>query len=134
METTGVRLLPPSTGRRKESVARVQLVPGSGTFAINDRVLEDYFPRLLHRSQLLEPFEVSGMLGKFDTRAKVKGGGPSGQAGALRLAISRAIVTLNPELRSTLKRAGLLTRDARAVERKKYGRHKARKRFQHSKR
>jgi len=128
------RILPPSTGRRKVAVARAQLIPGTGLFRINGRVLEDYFPRLLHRAQINEPFEVAGMVGKFDCRAKVVGGGCTGQAGALRMAISRALTTLNPELRPTLKRAGLLTRDSRAVERKKYGRHKARKRFQHSKR
>lgn len=134
MSEAGVRVHPPATGRRKEAVARAQLLPGSGNFEINGRVLEDHFPRITHRSRILEPFELTGMLGKFDCRAQVRGGGPSGQAGALRMAIARALVAVNPELRATLKRAGLLTRDARRVERKKYGRHKARRRHQHSKR
>ena len=122
------------TGKRKTSVARVILKPGDGSWWINGRTLDDYFPRFIHRSQVAAPLRVAGVEGKFDLRARLHGGGPSGQAGALRHGIARALVEADPELRTVLKRAGFLTRDARIVERKKAGLHKARKAPQFSKR
>jgi small subunit ribosomal protein S9 len=123
----------PATGRRKTAVARVRLRPGSGTIEVNQRTLEDYFPRPTARMVIRQPFDVSGLT-IFDVVAQVVGGGASAQASAIRHAITRAICAAKPEARSALKRAGLLTRDPREVERKKYGRHKARKRPQYSKR
>src|SRR5215475_15839996 len=122
------------TGKRKTSVARVILRPGDGTTWFNGREIEQYFPRLAHRNQVLAPLRVTGLEGTFDVRVRVHGGGPSGQAGAVRHGIARALVEADPELRVPLKRAGFLTRDARIVERKKAGLHKARKAPQFSKR
>jgi small subunit ribosomal protein S9 len=122
------------TGKRKTSVARVILRPGDGTTWINGRTLEEYFPRDALRTAALGPMRVAGVEGRFDIRARIHGGGPSGQAGALRHGIARALVEADPELRGVLKREGFLTRDARVVERKKAGLHKARKAPQFSKR
>jgi small subunit ribosomal protein S9 len=121
-------------GRRKEAVCRVYLKPGSGKWDVNGRTLGDYFPRPVLVSQIQQAFVATDMLGKFDVRANIEGGGVSGQAGALRLAVARALVKLDEGHRRKLRDLGLLTRDARAVERKKPGRPKARKRFQFSKR
>ncbi len=121
-------------GRRKTSTARVFLKEGEGKITINGREFEEYFPILTHRVDILKPFNVTDTLGKYDVRITVKGGGKTGQAGAVRLGIARALVDMNPEFRALLKPEGLLTRDPRMVERKKYGRPKARKKFQFSKR
>jgi small subunit ribosomal protein S9 len=123
-----------ATGRRKTSVARVFLRPGKGKITINDKSLQDYFGRETARMIVLQPFDVTQTAGSFDIDVNVVGGGNSGQAGAIRHGITRALMQLSPELRSPLKKAGFVTRDPRAVERKKYGRHKARKRPQYSKR
>jgi small subunit ribosomal protein S9 len=123
----------PATGRRKSAVARVRLRAGSGNIEVNSRTLEQYFPRPTSRMVIRQPLEISGIL-NFDVLAQVNGGGISAQASAIRHAISRALCNVKPEARTALKRAGLLTRDPREVERKKYGRHKARKRPQYSKR
>jgi small subunit ribosomal protein S9 len=122
------------TGKRKASVARVILRPGDGTTWFNGRTLEEYFPRQAHRTMVLAPLKVAGVEGTYDLRVRVHGGGPSGQAGAARHGIARALVEADPNLRVTLKREGFLTRDARMVERKKAGLHKARKAPQFSKR
>jgi small subunit ribosomal protein S9 len=122
------------TGRRKTSVARVRLVPGTGQFTINGRTIEDYFPTEVLQMAVREPFEVTETLGRYDVLCRIHGGGTSGQAGALRHGISRALEGEDPEWRPLLKAAGLLTRDAREVERKKYGLKKARKAPQYSKR
>ena len=122
------------TGKRKTSVARVILRPGDGTTWFNGRTIEDYFPRAAHRTAALAPLQIAGLEGTYDIRVRVHGGGPSGQAGAVRHGIARALVEADPELRVALKRAGFLTRDARIVERKKAGLHKARKAPQFSKR
>ena len=122
------------TGKRKTSVARVILRPGDGATWFNGRTLEDYFPRDLHRKMVLSPLKVAGVEGTYDLRVRVQGGGPSGQAGAVRHGIARALVEADPSLRVPLKREGFLTRDARIVERKKAGLHKARKAPQFSKR
>lgn len=122
------------TGKRKTSIARVILRPGDGKTWINGRTLEDYFPRALHRKTVLAPLEVAEAAGSYDLRVRVHGGGISGQAGAIRHGIARALVEADPELRVRLKREGFLTRDARIVERKKAGLHKARKAPQFSKR
>jgi small subunit ribosomal protein S9 len=121
-------------GRRKEAVCRVYLKPGSGKWDINGRTLGDYFPRPALVTAIQQPFTATDMLGRFDVKASVSGGGQTGQAGALRLAVARAIVKIDEGQRRKLRDLGLLTRDARAVERKKPGRPKARKRFQFSKR
>lgn len=123
-----------ATGRRKTSVARVYLKRGQGTIRINNRLLEDYFGRETARMIVHQPFHVTRTLGDFDIVANVKGGGSSGQAGAIRHGITRALVQVDEAYRTPLKKAGYVTRDPRAVERKKYGRHKARKRPQFSKR
>jgi small subunit ribosomal protein S9 len=123
-----------ATGRRKTSVARVFLKQGKGMIKINDRSLEEYFGRETARMVVLQPFDVTQTKGSFDIEVNVQGGGSSGQAGAIRHGITRALVQVNAEFRSPLKKAGFVTRDPRAVERKKYGRHKARKRPQYSKR
>ncbi len=123
-----------ATGRRKSSVARVWMTLGTGQFNVNGRTLEDYFPRESLRTLIHQPFEATGTSGRYDIKVKIKGGGNSGQAGALRHAISRALETMDPDQRPTLKKAGMLTRDARRVERKKYGQRGARARFQFSKR
>lgn len=123
-----------AVGRRKTAVARVRLIPGKGEITVNGRPLMDYFKRETLKMIIEQPFEITNTKGKFDVIANIKGGGLSGQAGALRLGISRALLQWNPELRPELRAAGFLTRDPREVERKKYGRPKARKRFQFSKR
>jgi small subunit ribosomal protein S9 len=123
-----------ATGRRKTSTARVFLRPGSGAISINRRSFEAFFPTEALRTQIRQPLRLTEMGEKFDILATVAGGGISGQAGAVRLGIARALVEYNAELRKTLKNDGLLTRDARAKERKKYGMAGARKRFQFSKR
>jgi len=122
------------TGRRKESVARVWVKPGSGTITINDRPLDNYFGRETAKMILMQPLELVEQKGKLDVYVNVCGGGLSGQAGAIRHGITRALCEFNPEFRPLLKKAGFITRDSRAVERKKYGRPGARKRFQFSKR
>lgn len=122
------------TGRRKSSTARVYLSSGPGNITINTRTQENYFGRETARMIIRQPLEVSELLGSFDVDAKVKGGGDSGQAGAIRLGIARALLKYNEELRSPLRQHGLLTRDAREVERKKVGHRKARKKEQYSKR
>lgn len=123
-----------ATGRRKTSVARVFLKQGKGVIRINERSLEDYFGRETARMVVLQPFDLTQTKGSFDLEVNVQGGGSSGQAGAIRHGITRALMKVNSEFRSPLKKAGFVTRDPRAVERKKYGRHKARKRPQYSKR
>jgi small subunit ribosomal protein S9 len=123
-----------STGRRKESVARVRLTPGTGNITINGRTMDEYFGRETSKMILVEPLKIVDQMGKVDVFVNAHGGGLSGQAGAIRHGITRALIELNPEFRSVLKKAGFVTRDARAVERKKYGRPGARKRFQFSKR
>ena len=122
------------TGRRKTSTARVFLRPGSGAVTINDKTFEQFFPTEALRTQIRQPLLLTETADKFDILATVDGGGVSGQAGAMRLGIARALVEYNGELRKQLKTEGLLTRDARAKERKKYGMAGARKRFQFSKR
>ncbi len=122
------------TGKRKTSVARVILRPGDGQTWFNGRSLEEYFPRQAHRTMVLAPLRVAGAEGTYDIRVRVHGGGPSGQAGAVRHGIARALVEADPNVRVALKREGFLTRDARIVERKKAGLHKARKAPQFSKR
>ena len=123
-----------SVGRRKESVARVRLSPGTGNITINGRTLDQYFGRETSKMILVEPLKLVDQMGKLDVQVNAKGGGLSGQAGAIRHGITRALCEYNPEFRPVLKKAGFVTRDARAVERKKYGRPGARKRFQFSKR
>ncbi len=121
-------------GRRKESVCRLYLRPGSGKWDVNGRTLGDYFPRSALVSAIQQPFTATDTLGRYDVRANINGGGMSGQAGALRLAVARALVQVDEGYKRKLRDLGLLTRDARKVERKKPGRPKARKRFQFSKR
>jgi small subunit ribosomal protein S9 len=133
-ETTAGRAQYLGTGKRKTSVARVILRPGDGATWINGRTLEEYFPRASHRIAVMSPLKVAGIEGTFDLRVRVAGGGPTGQAGAVRHGIARALVEADPNLRVALKREGFLTRDARKVERKKAGLHKARKAPQFSKR
>jgi len=123
-----------ATGRRKESAARVWLKPGTGVVMINGRPIDQYFARPVLQMMLHQPFQITERLGQFDVMATVKGGGLSGQAGAVRHGISRALTLYEPELRPLLKKGGFLTRDSRRVERKKYGRRKARRSFQFSKR
>jgi small subunit ribosomal protein S9 len=122
------------TGRRKEAVARVRIVPGTGQWKINNRVLDVYFPNKVHQQIVNEPFVTLGAEDQFDVIVRIDGGGTSGQAGALRLGIARALILLDPENRPALKKAGFLTRDPRVKERKKYGLKKARKAPQYSKR
>jgi small subunit ribosomal protein S9 len=123
-----------TVGRRKEAVVRVRLVPGTGEFNLNGRTLENYFPNKVHQQLIKAPLVTVERTESFDIFAKLVGGGPSGQAGALRLGIARALIEVTPEDRPALKKAGFLTRDPRAVERKKYGLKKARKASQYSKR
>ena len=123
-----------TTGRRKQAVARVRIRPGTGKIVVNGRPIEDYFPSETHRMVLSEPLTATNTNEVYDVDATIFGGGVSGQAGALRLGIARALIDLDPEVRVTLKRAGLLTRDAREKESKKYGLKKARKAPQYSKR
>ncbi len=122
------------TGRRKEAIVRVRLVEGTGTFKLNGRPLDDYFPNPTHRRLITEPLRVTNTLERYDVIASLTGGGISGQAGALRHGIARSLIDLDEELRGELKKRGFLTRDAREVERKKYGLKKARKAPQYSKR
>ena len=124
-----------AVGRRKQAIARVRLVPGAGTYKVNGRTLEDYFPNKLHQQLINDPLTILQLGGAYDVTARITGGGPSGQAGALRLAIARALNEIDRENnRATLKKAGFLTRDARVIERKKAGLKKARKASQFSKR
>ena len=123
-----------ATGRRKSAVCRARLFPGSGRWEVNGRPLEDYFPSATHRMIINEPLRLTNTEGRYDILVKIEGGGMSGQAGALRHALSRALVELDPDLRPILKKAGFLTRDAREKERRKYGLKKARKAPQYSKR
>jgi small subunit ribosomal protein S9 len=123
-----------STGRRKASVARVRFFDGSGQVVLNGRPLEDFFPTMAARMRVLEPLNLTQTQGRYDINATLEGGGTTGQADALRLGISRGLLVLDPELRPTLKKAGMLTRDSRIVESKKYGLKKARKAPQYTKR
>ena len=123
-----------ATGRRKSSIARVRMSPGTGSFHLNGRSLDDYFPQMALRLKVLEPLKLVDAEGRYDITAKLEGGGYTGQSDALRLGIARALVDTDPELRATLKREGMLTRDARRVERKKYGLRKARRAPQFTKR
>ncbi len=123
-----------TVGRRKEAIVRVRLVPGSGNIVCNGRPLENYFPSKVHQQQIKDPLAITERVDSVDIYANLRGGGTSGQAGALRLAIARALCELDPEHRPPLKKAGFLTRDARVIERKKYGLKKARKAPQYSKR
>ncbi len=127
-------LLAHTTGRRKRAVARVRVSPGDGTITVNGRTLEDYFPNDTHRMVLTEPLRITETDSAYDVQVTMHGGGPNGQAGALRLGIARALVDIDPEMRDALKRAGFLTRDPRKKESKKYGLKKARKAPQYSKR
>lgn len=123
-----------ATGRRKTAVARVRLLSGGGNITVNRRSLDDYFGRPTLRMIVNQPLELTNTKGNFDVRVNVVGGGTSAQASAIRHGITRALIATNPDFRPTLKKAGFVTRDPREVERKKYGRHKARKRPQYSKR
>ncbi|MGH9272015.1 MAG: 30S ribosomal protein S9 [Ilumatobacteraceae bacterium] len=123
-----------TTGRRKEAIARARLRPGTGVMTINGRPFESYFTTPAHRMEAMEPLRVAEATERFDVDASIIGGGVSGQAGALRMALARSLAELDPELRATLKKAGLLTRDARKKESKKYGLKKARKAPQFTKR
>lgn len=124
-----------AVGRRKQAIARVRIVPGSGTITVNGRTIEDYFPNKLHQQLINDPFTVLNLTGAYDVIARISGGGPSGQAGALRLGIARSLNGIDEENnRPTLKKAGFLSRDARVKERKKAGLKKARKAPQYSKR
>jgi small subunit ribosomal protein S9 len=122
------------TGRRKRSIARVRIVAGDGTITVNDRPLDRHITSLVQRVRIIDPLRIAGVQNSYNVVANVRGGGPSGQAGALRLGIARALLQVDPEFRPALKKAGLLTRDPRVKERKKYGLRKARKRPQYSKR
>jgi small subunit ribosomal protein S9 len=123
-----------ATGRRKTSSARVFLKPGKGTITINGKKADDYLTRMQSRMVILQSLEALNQGGKFDAKVTVSGGGESGQAGAIRLGITRALIAFNPEFKTVLKKAGFVTRDPRMVERKKYGKSGARRRFQYSKR
>lgn len=123
-----------ATGRRKTSVARVWLTPGEGNVVINKRSIDDYLKRETAKMIIRQPLELTETLGKFDIYVNVRGGGISGQAGAIKHGISRALLAVNPDFRPLLKKSGFLTRDSRVKERKKYGQPGARKRFQYSKR
>ena len=123
-----------TTGRRKEAIARVRIRPGNGTIRINDRPIEDYFPAATHRMIVSEPLRLTNTIDVYDVDATITGGGVSGQAGALRMALARSLAEVEPESRGTLKKAGLLTRDSRKKESKKYGLKKARKAPQFTKR
>ena len=122
------------TGRRKEAVARVRIRDGGGQLTLNGRSLESYFPTMAQRIRVMEPLQITNMQGRYDIDATLEGGGVSGQVDALRLGIARGLVQLDPELRPVLKKAGMLTRDPRRVERKKYGLRKARRAPQYTKR
>lgn len=127
-------LLSLTTGRRKRAVARVRVFSGDGTITVNGRTVEDYFPSDTHRMVLTEPFRVTETEGMYNVDVRLHGGGQTGQAGALRLGIARALIDIDPEMRDALKKAGFLTRDPRKKESKKYGLKKARKAPQYSKR
>jgi small subunit ribosomal protein S9 len=123
-----------TVGRRKEAIVRVRLVPGTGQFKLNGRTLEEYFPNKVHQQLIKEPFVTLEKADQYDVLASLRGGGITGQAGALRLGIARALIVIEPDDRPPLKKAGFLTRDPRVKERKKYGLKKARKAPQYSKR
>ncbi|HEX3708173.1 MAG TPA: 30S ribosomal protein S9 [Mycobacteriales bacterium] len=123
-----------ATGRRKEAIARVRIIPGTGVWTINGRTLDDYFPNKVHQQIVKEPLETLGVTDAYDVLVRVQGGGVSGQAGAVRLGVARSLLDTDDAARPPLKKAGFLTRDARAKERKKYGLKKARKAPQYSKR
>ena len=123
-----------ATGRRKESIARVRIMPGGGKITVNKRPFGEYFTRESHRLIIMQPLELAKLVDKLDVFAKCEGGGTSGQAGALRHGISRALVKMDENLRTVIKKAGFLVRDSRMRERKKYGRKRARRRFQFTKR
>jgi small subunit ribosomal protein S9 len=123
-----------ATGKRKTTVARVWLKPGGGTIEVNKRAFDNYFPRETLRMTVLQPFELTNTMGQFDVYVNVNGGGISGQAGAIKHGISKALLTYNEKYREVLKKAGFITRDPRVKERKKYGQRGARARFQYSKR
>jgi len=123
-----------ATGRRKTSVARVRLLDGTGQVTLNGKSLDDYFPEAAHRGRAMEPLKITDLEGRYDVNATLEGGGTTGQSDALRLGIARALIELDPELRPTLKKAGMLRRDDRKVERKKYGLRKARRAPQFTKR
>ena len=123
-----------NAGKRKNAVARVWLTPGQGSISVNQRPLEDYFPREMWRMQVKQPLELCGLMGQYNVVANVYGGGLTGQAGAIRHGIARALLEVDPKLRGRLRKEGFLTRDSRIKERKKYGQKGARKRFQYSKR
>lgn len=128
------KVLAQTIGRRKTSVARLRLESGKGNIVINNSTVEEYFPRVAHKKILMDPLKLLEVENQYDIRVNVRGGGSSGQAGAIRLALARALEKINEDFRLALKRAGFLTRDAREVERKKYGQPGARKKFQFSKR
>lgn len=123
-----------TVGRRKNAIARVRLIDGSGKITVNKREFENYFPLEIQRDEIMKPFKVTDTMGRYDVMIHVNGGGPVGQAGAVRLGIARSLIAIDEDTRIALRGAGLLTRDPRMVERKKYGQKKARKRFQFSKR
>ncbi|MFY9270743.1 MAG: 30S ribosomal protein S9 [Candidatus Manganitrophaceae bacterium] len=123
-----------ATGKRKNAIARVWLEPGAGKIVVNGRPSDEYFPRHAWKALLLQPFQAAEVVGRYDTHATVEGGGLTGQAGAIRHGISKALLEVAPQSRALLKKEGLLTRDPRVKERKKYGQKGARKRFQYSKR
>ena len=123
-----------ATGRRKNSIARVRLIPGEGKVTVNKRPFNEYFPRESNRLVIMQPLELVSLAAKMDVHANVNGGGLSGQAGAMKQGIARALVRLDETLKAAIKKAGFLTRDSRMRERKKYGRKRARRRFQFTKR
>ena len=123
-----------NTGKRKNAVARIWLTPGQGSISVNHRPLEEYFPREIWRVQVKQPLELTGLMGQYNVVVNVYGGGLTGQAGAIRHGIARALLEVDPKLRGRLRKEGFLTRDSRIKERKKYGQKGARKRFQYSKR
>ena len=123
-----------ATGRRKTAISRTWITPGSGEIIINNRPVEEYFPIAVTREEMIQPFKISNTLGSYDVKATVVGGGIAGQAGAVRHGITRALVSVNPDFRLSLKKAGFIKRDPRVKERKKYGQKGARARFQFSKR
>lgn len=129
-----IKPLVQATGRRKSSIARVRLYEGTGVFKLNERSLDSYFPQAALRMRVMEPFKIVEADGRYDVHATLEGGGYTGQSDALRLGIARALIEIDPELRPALKKEGLLTRDSRRVERKKYGLRKARRAPQFTKR